>query len=134
MQSSNNSHFVWDDMRVMKVGADHRMIPDEIAVDDVVPMAGNARLRLPVGSLSAPREDRAYILHENIGGEVETIALPGNLQGIKRDTLVLVGFNAIVKGLGVLPSQIERILGEEKGRVSEAMATTVLQKYSKPQK
>jgi|GEM_PF-6345534 len=125
-QSPDNSHFVWDDEKVVKVETDGLVLSDNLSEYDIVPIAGDARLKLPVGSLFPSRDNGPYIIHDTHQGNVESISLPGNLQGVKRDTLMLVGSGAIIKGLGVLPAQIETLLGEEKGRVTAAMVETVV--------
>jgi hypothetical protein len=94
----------------------------------VAPVAENAQIPLPVGNLFPPREEKPFIIHDNLHGGTDSIILPENLQGLRGQTLLLIGELAIIEGLGVLPSQIHERLGEEKGRVVRAMVKTVTRK------
>jgi hypothetical protein len=125
MQSSNNSHFVGDNSRVVKVDNGGYMLEDTLSLEDAIPTIGRIKLPLPIGDLYTHKDRRPYVIHDNLDGGLEKIELPGNYQGITRDRLLVVGANAIKHVFSILPAHIENILGEEKGRVSKAMTITV---------
>jgi hypothetical protein len=127
-QSGDNSHFIYDSEKVVKVNKAGAMRKGALSSADVVPVAGKAQVPLPVGNLFPPREEKPFIIHDNLHGGTDRILLPENLQGLRGQTLLLIGELAIIEGLGVLPSQIQERLGEEKGRVVKAMVKTVTRK------
>jgi hypothetical protein len=127
-QSGDNSHFIYDSEKVVKVNKAGAMRKGTLSSADVAPVAENAQIPLPVGNLFPPREEKPFIIHDNLHGGTDSIILPENLQGLRGQTLLLIGELAIIEGLGVLPSQIHERLGEEKGRVVRAMVKTVTRK------
>jgi hypothetical protein len=125
MQSAHNSHFVGDDRRVIRVGEDGSMLDDTLSAEDQVPYASSIELPLPAGNLYDNKQPSPFILHDNLSGGVEAIELPGNYQGLPRDRFLIVGSRAIRTVFDTLPGHVKGILGDEKGRVAEAMVKTV---------
>ena len=127
-QSGDNSHFFYDDKRVIKVNAIGARREGVWSDADVAPISEDVRIALPMGSLYPSRANRPLLIHDNDQGATERIVLPENLSGSRGQTVLLVGSIAIIEGLNILPSQVEAMLGEEKGRVARAMVKTVTRK------
>jgi hypothetical protein len=99
---------------------------DDLSDDDIIPIISTVELPLPMGGLYATSEStRPSIMHDTLKGGVESIILPGNYHNLSREKLLLVGSETIRQALGILPTQIEDLLGQEKGDVTLAMVSRV---------
>jgi hypothetical protein len=126
MQSSYNSHFVNSDSSVTRVEG-VRAFRDDLSADDIIPTLSSVELPLPMSNLYSTQElTGPSIMHDAADGRVESIVLPGNYHNLPRKKLVLIGSEAIRQELGILPAQIEALLGQEKGDVTLAMADRVI--------